>query len=75
MRVSPLILEKIKNDRVFRQHTALALGVTERNVEILGKNNSDNLTKAAAVKFYKSTGLKEDVIFETESETESISKN
>lgn len=66
MRVSPLILEKIKNDRVFRQHTALALGVTERNVEILGTKNSDNLTKAAAVKFYKSTGLKEKDIFETE---------
>lgn len=66
MRVSPLILEKIKNDRVFRQHTALALGVTERNVEILGTKNSDNLTKAAAVKFYKSTGLKDKEIFEEE---------
>lgn len=66
MRVSSLILEKIKNDRVFRQHTALALGVTERNVEILGTKNSDNLTKAAAVKFYKSTGLKDKEIFEEE---------
>ena len=65
MRVSSLILEKIKTDRVFRQHTALALGVTERNVEILGVKNSDNLTKAAAVKFYKSTGLKDKEIFET----------
>ena len=64
MRVSSLILEKIKTDRVFRQHTALALGVTERNVEILGVKNSDNLTKAAAVKFYKSTGLKDKEIFE-----------
>jgi hypothetical protein len=66
MRVSSLILEKIKTDRVFRQHTALALGVTERNVEILGKKNSDNLTKAAAIKFYKSTGLKDKEIFEEE---------
>lgn len=66
MRVSPLILEKIKNDRVFRQYTAIALGVTERNVEILGTKNSDNLTKAAAVKFYLSTGLKEEDIFESE---------
>lgn len=66
MRVSPLILKKIKNDRVFRQRTALALGVTERNVEILGTKNSDNLTKAAAVKFYLSTGLKEEEIFESE---------
>lgn len=66
MRVSSLILEKIKNDREFRQYTALALGVTERNVEILGTKNSDNLTKAAAVKFYKSTGLKDKEIFEAE---------
>ena len=65
MNVSTLILEKIKTDRVFRQHTALALGVTERNVEILASKNSDNLTKAAAVKFYKSIGLKEKEIFET----------
>lgn len=66
MRVSSLILEKIKNNREFRQYTALALGVTERNVEILGTKNSDNLTKAAAVKFYLSTGLKEEEIFESE---------
>lgn len=66
MRVSSLILEKIKNNREFRQYTALALGVTERNVEILGTKNSDNLTKAAAVKFYLSTGLKEEEIFEKE---------
>ncbi|WP_395051667.1 hypothetical protein [Flavobacterium sp.] len=34
MRVSQLILDKIKNDRVFRQYTALALGVTEKNAKM-----------------------------------------
>lgn len=75
MRVSQLILDKIKNDRVFRQHTALALGVTERNVELLGLRKSDNLTKYNAVKFYKSTGLKEEEIFEVETPYKSFSNN
>jgi hypothetical protein len=66
MNVSTTILEKLLNDKDFRLRTALALGVTERNVQILAKNNSDNLTKAAAVKFYKTTGLKDREIFEQE---------
>lgn len=66
MRVSPLIIEKLLNDKNFRLNTALALGVTERNVQILADKNSDNLTKMAAVKYYKSTGLTEEEIFETE---------
>lgn len=64
MKVSQLILDKIKTDREFRQYTALALGVTERNVELLADRKSDNLTKYNAVKFYLSTGLKESQIFE-----------
>lgn len=63
MNVSDLILEKILNDRDFRMKTALALGVTERNVQILAQKNSDNLTKYAAFVFFKSTGLKEKEIF------------
>lgn len=66
MNVSTLIKEKLLNDKDFRLRTALALQVTERNVQNLAKNNSDNLTKAAAVKFYKSTGLKDKEIFEEE---------
>ena len=65
MKVSAFILEKLLNDTDFRLNTALALGVTERNVTELAKRNSDNLTKAAAVKYYKKTGLKEKQIFET----------
>jgi len=64
MNVSELIREKILNDKSFRLQTALALGVTERNVQILAAKNSDNLTKYAAIKFFKSTGLKEKQIFE-----------
>ena len=66
MKVKPLIIEKLLNDKIFRLKTALALGVTERNVQQLAERNSDNLTKMAAVKFYKSTGLKESEILETE---------
>jgi hypothetical protein len=64
MNISELVREKILNDKSFRLQTALALGVTERNVQILALKNSDNLTKYAAVKFFKSTGLKEKEIFE-----------
>ncbi|WP_298118047.1 hypothetical protein [Flavobacterium sp.] len=63
MKVSQIIVEKLLNDKNFRLNTALALGVTERNVINLAKSNSDNLTKMAAVNFYKSTGLKDDEIF------------
>jgi plasmid maintenance system antidote protein VapI len=66
MNVSTIILEKLLKDKDFRLRTALALQVTERNIQNLAKNKSDNLTKAAAVKFYKSTGLKEEEIFDNE---------
>ncbi len=64
MNISRLVREKILNEKSFRLQTALALGVTERNVQILATKNSDNLTKYAAVKFFKSTGLKEKEIFD-----------
>lgn len=64
MNVSQLIIKRLKNDREFRLRTAIALGVTERNVQKLAEKGSDNLTKAAAVKFYESTGLTEKEIFE-----------
>jgi heterodisulfide reductase subunit B len=69
MKVTPLIIEKLLNDKIFRLNTALALGVTERNVQQLAERNSDNLTKMAAVKYYKSTGLKESEIFESEKQS------
>jgi len=66
MKVSQLIIEKLLNDTNFRLNTALALGVTERNIQILANKNSknSNLTKMAAIKYYISTGLKESEIFE-----------
>jgi hypothetical protein len=66
MNISLLIQEKLLNDKDFRLNTALALNVSERNIQELAKRRSDNLTKAAAVKYYKSTGLKESEIFELE---------
>lgn len=63
MKVSELIIEKIATDRHFRMQTALALGVTERNVQILASKNSDNLTKYAAIKYFLSLGLTENEIF------------
>lgn len=68
MKVSQLIIEKLLNDKNFRLSTALALGVTERNIQILAEKNSinSNLTKMSAVNYYKSTGLKEKEIFEYE---------
>jgi hypothetical protein len=65
MKVSALIIEKLLTDKKFRLNTALALGVTERNVQQLADRNSDNLTKMAAVNYYKSTGLTDEQIFET----------
>lgn len=68
MNISLLIKEKLLNDKEFRLSTALALNVSERNVQELAKRGSDNLTKAAAVKYFKSTGLKESEIFELENQ-------
>ena len=64
MKVSALIIQKLLKDKKFRLSTALALGVTERNVQQLAERNSDNLTKMAAVEYYRSTGLSDEQIFE-----------
>lgn len=66
MRVSEQILDKIKRDRVFRFGVAMALGISERQVYNLIKNNSDNLTKYKAVEYYLSQGFSESEIFEKE---------
>ncbi|WP_445453139.1 hypothetical protein [Flavobacterium sp. 25HG05S-40] len=66
MRVSQIIIEKLLNDKNFRLSTALALEVSERNVQNLAKANSDNLTKMSAVKVYKDNGFTDEEIFETE---------
>lgn len=71
MKLTPLLIEKLLTDKNFRLNTALALGVTERNIQILANNNdvNSNLTKMAAVKYYRSTGLKDKDIFETNSQS------
>ena len=65
MKVTQLIIEKLLNDKKFRLSTALALGVSERNVQQLAQRNSDNLTKMAAVKVYREHGFTDEQIFET----------
>ena len=66
MKVSQLIIEKLLTDKNFRLNTALALGVSERNVQILADKNdvNSNLTKMAAILYYRSTGLTDAEIFE-----------
>lgn len=64
MRVSPQIIEKLINDKNFRLKTALALQVSERNVQILAEKNSDNLTKMAAVMVYRGEGFTDEDIFD-----------
>lgn len=65
MRVTQIIIEKLLNDKNFRLTTALALGVSERNVQKLAQANSDNLTKMAAVKVYYQFGFCDEEIFGT----------
>lgn len=71
MKLSQFIIEKLLNDKNFRLNTAMALGVSERNVQILADKNdvNSNLTKMAAVNFYKSTGLTESEIFEKQTQS------
>jgi len=66
MKISQVIIEKLLNNKNFRLNTALVLGMTERMVQINAQNNTvnGNLTKAAAVKYFKSQGFKEEEIFE-----------
>ena len=68
MKLSQIIIEKLTTDKNFRLNTAIALDVTERNIQILADKNSNNsnLTKIAAIKYFKSTGFKESEIFEKE---------
>jgi len=67
MKISQLIIEKLLNDKNFRLNTALVLGTTERMVQINAQNNTvnGNLTKIAAVNYFKSQGFQEEEIFET----------
>lgn len=63
MKVSQTILQKLANDADFRLNTALALKVSERTIKDYVKCESDNLTKYAAVLYYKKCGFTEEQIF------------
>lgn len=66
MKIAQIIIEKLLNDKNFRLNTALALGMTERMVQINAQNNTvnGNLTKIAAIKYFQSQGFKEEEIIE-----------
>lgn len=66
MKVSKIILEKLRTNKTMRLKTALALDVMERQVYNLMKSNSDNLTKKSAVMVYEEFGFTEEQIFEVE---------
>lgn len=66
MKVSNLILEKLRTDKKLRLSTAIALGVGERTILNNVDSESDNLTKMAAVQEYRKAGFTDDQIFETE---------
>ena len=69
MKVSKIILEKLRTDIKFRLNTALALEVGERNIQYLTEKESKNLLKRPAIDFYLSTGLTMEEIMEEEEET------
>jgi hypothetical protein len=69
MKVSQTIKEKLLNDKDFRLNTALKLDTTERTIMNYAHAGSDNLTKYAAVKYFKKCGFSEKEIFEEEHET------
>lgn len=72
MKISTLLLEKIKSDREFRMKLAIALGISERQVQNLVKANSENLTKYKAVEFFQSEGFTLEEIFANDEKAESV---
>jgi len=66
MKLTETALHKI-NNKDTRLKLAMALGLTEQSVIRLIKANSENLTKAAAMKVIKEeTGMSDEVILEPE---------
>ena len=74
MKVSSLIIEKLFNCKEFRLTTALVLKVSERTIMNYAHDCSENLTKYAAVNYFKSQGFKENEIFDTSETTAFIKK-
>lgn len=64
MKVTQIILDALTNDKSLRLKVALALGVTERNVQELVKRGSDNLTKYVAIKCYEEAGFSIEEVIE-----------
>ena len=70
-KVSPIIAEKLINDKEFRLKTAIALKIGERSVMNSLYAESDNLTKYAAILVFRQYGFKEKEMFVVK-ETETV---
>ena len=72
MILSEHILQKIITDLTFSRDLSAVLGIKQHSVEATAKralNSSSrpiSLTKPEAIKFYKESGIPEEVIFEQE---------
>ncbi len=76
MNISALILDKINTDRNFRLELAMAINLSERQIQNLvvshKKGKSVRLRDAFAVEFFRSKGFTDAQIFECESRTERV---
>ena len=66
MKVSETILEKILTDRKFSADLAEIFGIKQISVELLARRKSGKLTQYAAIQYYRSTGLTDAQIFESQ---------
>lgn len=68
MTLTQPIIDRLLTDTIFRRETGIALGVNENTVKHLAVENrpNNNLTKIAAIYYFKSKGYSEKQILEKE---------
>ncbi|MBS9774721.1 MAG: hypothetical protein KGV59_06155 [Tenacibaculum sp.] len=64
LKASKEIREKVLYDNEFSLRMAELLGIAQVSVKHLARRNSDKLTLAVLVKFYKEQGFTEEQIFD-----------
>lgn len=68
MKISQVIIEKIKTDNEFSIELAKVMKVQQQSVISLARRNSSKLSLYQAVLFYKEKGYSEEQIFEKENQ-------
>lgn len=68
MKISQVIIEKIKTDNEFSIELAKVMKVQQQSVIGLARRNSSKLSLYQAVLFYKEKGYSEEQIFEKENQ-------